>query len=145
MPGHKGGKGEKGEFSLKLTENKIILLANNTSSTAQVIFYDVISGGKSTPFNLSSLGKIDACVAISNGLYLVAASGNLTYVDVHNFSTLGYLSGIVADKLWLDDLTNELYVAHGNSLRVYDYPTRTLKGTYTHPSAITEVLFWYNK
>ena len=133
----------KGIFSS--TVNTIILLANDASLQAKVIFYDLPSGGTSSPFNVASLGKIDDCLELSNGIYLVAADGNLSFVNINNFSKLSYLNGVPADKIWFDKLADELYVAHGSSLRIYDYSTRLLKGSYTHPKDIDEVLFWYNK
>lgn len=133
----------KGMFSR--SNVSMALLANDVSLNAKVIFLDILSGGKSSPFNISNLGEIDDCVEVGNGVYLVAASGNLTFVDVNTFSTLGYLSGVPADRLWFDNLTNELYVAKGSVLNVYDYSSRTMKGNYTHTGDIDEILFWYNK
>jgi len=133
----------KGMYSS--TASTIILLANDASLNAQVLFYDIPSGGISTSFNVSSLGKIDDCLEISNGIYLVASNGNLTLVNIHEFSKLGYLTGIVADRIWYDSLAGELYVANGSFLTIYDYSSRTLKGSYTHTEDIKEVLFWYNK
>lgn len=133
----------KGMYSS--TVNTIVLLGNDASLNAEVIFYDIPSGGISSPFNISSLGKIDDCLEVSNGVYLVAANGDLRFVDINNYSTLVYLSGVLADKIWFDNLENELYVANGSSLSIYDYSTRMLKGSYTHTEDIEEVLFWYNK
>jgi hypothetical protein len=133
----------KGMFSR--SANSIVLLANDPSLNARAIFLDVSTGGKSSPFNIASLGEINDCVQVGNGLYLVAASGKITFVDVNNFSTLGYLSNVPADKIWFDNLANELYVADGNMLSIYDYSSRTLKGNYSHTEDIEEVMFWYNK
>ncbi|MGB0882812.1 MAG: hypothetical protein ACPGSO_07635, partial [Vicingaceae bacterium] len=133
----------KGIFSL--SQNKIVFLTNSTSSLAEVKLYDIPTGGISSSFNISSLGEIIDCIEIRNGVYLVATNGNLTLVNVNNHSTLGFLTGVPADRIWYDDLTNELYVADGNMLSVYDYTLRTVKATYTHPEDIKEVLFWYNK
>lgn len=133
----------KGMYSS--TDNRIVLLANDASLNAEVIFYDIPSGGITSPFNISSLGKIDDCLEVSNGVYLVAANGNLRFVDINNYSTLVYLNGVIADKIWLDILENELYVAYGSSLSIYDYSTKVLKGSYNYTEEIEEVLFWYNK
>lgn len=133
----------KGMYSS--TENTLVFLANDASLNAEVIFYDIPSGGKYSPFNINSLGKIDDCLEVSNGVYLVAANGDIRFVNINNYSTLMYLSGVSADKIWFDNLENELYVANGSSLSIYDYSTRMLKGSYMHTEDIEEVLFWCNK
>ncbi|MDG1476022.1 MAG: Ig-like domain-containing protein [Vicingaceae bacterium] len=134
----------KGMYSL--SSLTMALLTNTTSSTvAELIFYDVTTGGKYSPFNISSLGKIDDCLEVGNGVYLVAAGGNLTYVNANNYSTLGYLNGVIADRIWFDELMGELYVANGNQLTIYDYATRAIKGSYIHTEDIQELYFWYNK
>jgi len=127
------------------TENTLVFLANDVSLNAEVIFYDIPSGGKYSPFNISSLGEIDDCLEVSNGVYLVAANGDVRFVDINNYTTMMYLSGVSGDKIWFDNLENELYVADGSLLSIYDYSTRMLKGSYTHTEDIEEVLFWYNK
>lgn len=127
------------------TQNTIILLANDASLNAEIIFYDISSGATYSPFSISSLGKIDDCLEVSNGIYLVAANGDLSSVNINDHSILGYLTGVPADRIWLDNLANELYVSKDDLLSVYDYSTRALKGTYTHTEDIEEVLFWYNK
>lgn len=134
----------KGMYSL--SSLTMVLLANTASSAvAELIFYDVTTGGKYSPFNISSLGKIDDCLEVGNGVYLVAAGGNLTYVNANNYSTLGYLNGVIADRIWFDELMGELYVANGNQLTIYDYSTRAIKGSYNHSEDIQELYFWYNK
>lgn len=125
--------------------NTVVLLANDASLNAEILFYDVLTGGINSPFNISSLGKIDDCLEISNGVYLIAATGNLTLVDINSFSTFGYLLGVPAEKIWIDKLADELYVANGSLLTIYDFSDRTIKGTYTHTESIKEVVFWYNK
>ena len=134
----------KGMYSL--SSLSMVFLANTTtSSLAELIFYDITTGGKYSPFNISGIGKINDCVEVGNGVYLVAAGGNLTYVNANNYSTLGYLNGVVADRIWLDELKGDLYVANGAQLTIYDYATRTVAGSYTHSEDIKEILFWYNK
>lgn len=132
----------KGIFSK--SANQIILLTNDVSQMGKVVFYDIPSGLKSSPFSIS-IGKIDDGIEVSSGVYLVAASGNLTLINVNNFSTLPYLNGVTANLIKYDKLTNELFVINGNVLTVYDYPSKAVKGTYTHTTNILNINFWYNK
>jgi len=124
--------------------NQIVLLTNDVSQNGKVVFYDITSGLKSSPF-LINIGKIDDCIEMSNGVYLVAASGNLTLVNVNNFTTLLYLNGVIANKLKYDELTNELFVINGNVVNIYNYSSKSIKGMYTHPNNILNLNFWYNK
>lgn len=126
------------------TQGTIILLVNDATSNGKLLFYDISSGQTSSPFNIN-VGQIDDCIEISTGVYLVAEGGNLTLINANNYSTLPYLTGIGASRLWYDDLTNELFVANGSSLSIYDYSSKGLKDTYTHTDVIKEVVFWYNK
>ncbi|MCB0402731.1 MAG: hypothetical protein KDD41_11645 [Flavobacteriales bacterium] len=124
--------------------NTLILITNNSSALGNLIFYDISTGLTSSPFAINT-AKIDACTEISEGQYLVAENGDLTLINANNFSTLTYLTGIPATLLQYDELTNELWVANGNQLSIYNYPTKTLKGSYTHSSTMKGLDFWYNK
>lgn len=124
--------------------NELILITNNTSSMGKLDFYNIPSGLSSSPFTIG-VGYIDDCVEISNGIYLVASGGDIILINANNFSTLPYLSGIGANKLKYDYLTNELFVTSGNMLTIYDYTSKALKGNYIHSSSILNVDFWYNK
>ncbi|NQX97626.1 MAG: hypothetical protein HRT73_07065 [Flavobacteriales bacterium] len=122
----------------------IILLVNDASSNGKILFYDIPSGGITSPFNVS-LNQIDDCLEINNGTYLVVEGGDITTVNVNSFISSPYLTGLNASNIWFDELTNELYVASGNSLDIYDYGTKSLKGNYIHTDIIKDVVFWYNK
>jgi len=122
----------------------IILLANDASANGKVLFYDIPSGGITSPFNVS-LNQIDDCLEINTGTYLVVEGGDITTVNVNSFTSAPYLTGVNANNIWYDELTNELYVASGNSLDIYDYGTKSLKGNYVHTDIIKDVVFWYNK
>jgi hypothetical protein len=126
------------------TSNEIVLLTNDVSTMGNVIFYDIPSGLISSPFTLS-IAKIDDCLEVSNGVYLVAEGGNLTLINVNSFTTLPYLNSVAANKIRYDELTNELFVINGNTVTVYDYPSKGIKGSYTHSSNIVDLNFWYNK
>jgi hypothetical protein len=126
------------------TPNTIILLTNDASLMGKLIFYDIPSGSTSSPFSIGG-GKIDDCIEVSNGIYLVAQGGDVTLINANNFTTLPYLTGVGANKLKYDFLTNELFVINGNSLEIYDYSSKVLKGNYIHPNNVLNVAFWYNK
>ena len=132
----------KGIFSK--STNTIILLVNNSFLSGKVLFYDVPSSFITSPFSVN-IGKIEDCFEIENGTYLVAEAGNLTIIDVNTFTTSSYLLNIGAERIWYDEVTNELFVGNGNTLSVYDFTTKALKGTYIHSSEIKDVAFWYNK
>ncbi len=132
----------KGIFSK--SPNQTVLLTNDVSQNGKVVFYDIPSGLKSSPFSIS-IGKIDDCIEISNGVYIVAAAGNLTLINVNNFTTLPYLNSVSANKIKYDFLTNELFVINGSTITIYDYPSKSIKGTYMHTSNVLDVNFWYNK
>ncbi|PJA06311.1 MAG: hypothetical protein COX70_09685 [Flavobacteriales bacterium CG_4_10_14_0_2_um_filter_32_8] len=132
----------KGMFSY--TSNEIILITNDASSMGKLDFYSISVGLSSSPFSIG-VGFIDDCVAISNGIYLVASGGDIILINANNFSTLPYMTGVGANKLKYDELTNELLVINGNLLTIYDYTSKALKGSYTHSTTILNVAFWYNK
>jgi hypothetical protein len=124
--------------------NQIVLLTNGVSQMGKVVFYDIPLGLKSSPFSIN-IGKINDCIEISNGVYLTAAGGNLVLVNVNNFTTLPYLNSVAANKIKFDFLTNELFVINGSTITIYDYSSKSIKGTYTHTSNVLNVNFWYNK
>ncbi len=126
------------------TSTEMVLITNTSAQLGNVVFYYYSTGLIGSPFSVS-LAKIESCIEISNGVYLVAEGGNLTIVDVNNFSTLGYLSGVPANLLKYDALSNELFVVNGNQLTVYDYTTKLVVANYAHAAAIDGVAYWYNK
>lgn len=127
-----------------LNSNELVLLTNNSSQQGNLLFYDISIGQTSNPFAINT-AKIDACVEISNGIYIVAENNQLTQLDANGFSKGTYLTATGANDLYYDAYTNELIVVDGNLLSIYDFSSKTLKGSYTHSSAITGVTFWYNK
>ena len=127
-----------------MNSNTIVLLTNNSSNLGNLIFYDISTGLPGSPFSINT-GNIDACVEISTGIYLVAENGDLTTINAGNFSKSTYLNGVTANNLKYDYLTNELFVINGNQITIYDYSGKTVKGNYSHGSAIIDLDFWYNK
>ncbi len=110
-------------------------------------YYAPLTGFLST--HSLGLGQIDDCLEIDLGVYLVVHGGNVSRVNTNSgfpfLTPASYLTGLSVNRIWYDDLTDELYLASGNVLNVYDYSSVTLKGTYNHINTIQEVLFWYNK
>lgn len=126
------------------SNNEMILLTNTSSNLGNVAFYYISTGLIGHPFSVS-IGKIEDCVEISTGLYLVAEGNNLTYVNTNDFTTLPYLTGVSADLLRYDSFSNELFVVDGNQLTIYDYSSKAVKSIYAHPTTIVDLDFWYNK
>ena len=124
--------------------NEYILLTNNSSNIGNVIFYYLSTGLTGSPFSVS-IGKIEDCVEISTGVYLVAEGSNLTLINCNTFSTLSYLTGVTANKLKYDSQSNELFVVDGSQITIYDYTTKSVKSIYVHPTAVVDLDFWYNK
>ena len=124
--------------------NQIVLLTNDVTQNGKVVFYDIPSGLKSSPFSIN-IGKIDDCLEISNGVYMVAENGNVKLINVNNFTTTPYLNSVSANKIKYDVFTNELFVINGSTVTVYDYSSKSIKGTYTHTSNVMNINFWYNK
>ncbi len=128
-----------------LNTNKIVLLANdNSTGNAKIQIYDIQANAKSTPFSLAA-SPIDDVEEISSGVYLIAQNGNLVLVNANSFSTLPYLSGVNATKIKYDVFANELYVIDGNTITVYDFSSKTIKGTYSHTSNVLDLVFLFNK
>ena len=124
--------------------NEYILLTNNSSNIGNVIFYYLSTGLTGSPFSVS-IGKIEDCVEISSGVYLVAEGSNLTLINCNTFSTISYLTGVTADKLKYDNQSNELFVVDGSQITIYDYSTKSVKSIYVHPTTVVDLDFWYNK
>lgn len=132
-----------GIFSL--TNNKLVLLANdNSTGNAKIQIYDIQANAKSTPFSLAA-APIDDVEEIITGVYLIAQNGNLVLVNANSFSTLPYLSNVNATKIKYDAFANELYVISENLISVYDYASKTLKGSYNHTSSVLDLVFLFNK
>lgn len=125
------------------SENELVLF-NNVGGTGVIKVYDISQNSVWQPFTLYS-GAIDDVTEISNGVYVVVQNGNLSVVDRNNFSKLPYLSGIGANKVKYDSITNQLFVVRGSVLEVYDYSSKTIITTYAHTDTIKEVAFWYNR
>lgn len=126
------------------SNNEMILLTNTSSNTGNVAFYYMNTGLIGHPFSLS-IGKIEDCVEISSGLYLVAEGNNLTLINTNNYTTIPYLAGVSANLLRYDSFSNELFIVNGNQLTIYDYSSKTVKSIYAHSATIVDLDFWYNK
>lgn len=126
------------------TNNEMIVLTNTSGNVGNVAFYYLNTGQIGHPFSVS-LGKIEDCIEISTGVYLVAEGNNLTYVNTNDYSTLPYLTGVNANLLRYDSFSNELFVVNGNQITIYDFSSKSVKSTYVHSATIVDLDFWYNK
>ena len=126
------------------TPNEIVLLSNDASNNGKLSFFNISASGFSSPFSIGT-GKIDACEEVGSGLYLIARNGDIRLVNANNFTTQLYVAGANATFLKYDEFTNELFVVSGNSLTVYDYSSKVVKGIYAHSSPILDVQLMYNK
>lgn len=128
------------------TVNEVVVFSNDASFNGKLSYYDP-NNGAVTSFPLG-FGPIDDCVEILTGVYLVVHNGNVSQINVNNgfpFATpTSFVSGTGANFIWHDDFLNELFVASGNNLIMYDI-NGNQTGSYTHLNPIKEVVFWYNK
>lgn len=127
--------------------NDIVVISNDAISNGNLTYYNPSIGSLTT--HPIGLGKIDDCLTVGIGIYLVVNSGNVYKINTNSgfpfLTPVLYLSGVGANNIWYDDLTDELFVSSGSVLNIYDFSSTTLKGTYNHIDPIKEVLFWYNK
>lgn len=126
------------------TTNEFILLTNTSSNVGKVVFYYLSTGLTGSPFNVN-IGKIEDCIEVSKGLYLVAEGNNLTYINTNTFTALTYLSGVTANLLRYDSFANELFVVDGNQLTIYDFSSKAVKSSYVHSTNIVDLDFWFNR
>lgn len=131
----------KAMFSSSANE---VVLFTNVAGTGKILVYNITSNSTWQPFTLNS-GAITSATAISNGVYLITQNGEVNLVNLNTFTESTYLSTANAQLVKYDSVTNELIVAEGNTLKIYDYSTKTIKGNYTHTDSILAVDFWYNK
>ncbi len=128
------------------TSNEVVVISNDAILNGNLTFYDP-STGSLTSFPIG-LGKIDDCVEIGIGIYLLTHNGNVSKINVNSgfpFSTPTlFISGIGATSMWYDYLLDELFVANGSVLTVHNTSGIQI-GSYTHVNTIQEVIFWYNK
>lgn len=128
-------------FSFSTNE---VVVFTNTGANGTLKIYHLNTNAISTPFALGT-GLITSCTEISNGIYLIAQNGNIVKVNYNNFTYSTYLSGVGANLVKYDSITNEVVVSSGIILTSYDYSTKSVKSTYTHSSTILAFDFWYNK
>lgn len=128
-------------FSFSTNE---VVLFTNVSGNGKLSIYNISSNATWQPFALNT-GLISSCTEVSNGIYLIAQNGDVILVNINNFTKSTYLSGINAQLVKYDVVSNEVIVTSGNSLTTYDYATKSVKGNYTHSNTILAVDFWYNK
>ncbi|MBI2281565.1 MAG: hypothetical protein HYU68_12885 [Bacteroidetes bacterium] len=128
-------------FSFSTNE---VVLFTNVSGNGKLSIYNISSNSTWQPFALNA-GQISSCTEVSTGIYLIAQNGIVNLVNMNNFTNSTYLSGVNAQLVKYDVITNEVIVSNGNSLTVYDYATKNVKGNYTHSNTILAFDFWYNK
>lgn len=128
-------------FSFSTNE---IVLFSNAFSTGKLLVYNILTNATWQPFALSA-GEITSATEISNGVYLVTQNGNINLVNLNTYTTSVYLSGINAQLVKYDAVTNEVVAACGNILKSFDYSTKTLKNSHTSSNQILAFDFWYNK
>lgn len=126
-----------------VSANEMVVFSNN-SGNGEIHIFDITQNSIWQPFTLNT-GLIDDCTEISLGKYLIIQNGDLILVNYNNFTKTTYLSGINAQKVKYDNLTNQLGVISGAEFSVYDYSSKTKMTTYINSEAISDFDFWYNK
>lgn len=125
------------------SSNEVVVFTN-ASGNGKIKVYNISSNSTWQPFPLN-VGQITSCTQVSKGIYLIAQNGNVILVNMNTFSNSTYLSGVNAQLVKYDVTTNEILITSGKSLTLYDYSTKSVKGSYTHSNTILAVDFWYNK
>lgn len=121
-----------------------LILFTNVGGNGKIKVYDIQQNSVWEPFSLST-GLISDGIEIDTGIYIIAQDGDLVLVNRNNFTKTTYLSGINAEKVKYDDINNQLFVTIGNTLKIYDYSSKTLIHTYNHSALIKDFDLWYNK
>lgn len=126
-----------------LSNNELVVFTNNTIN-GKIQVFDIAQNSIWQPFPLNA-GLIEDCTEISLGKYLIIQNGDLILVNYNNFTKTIYLSGINAQKVKYDYLTNQLGVISGSELSVYDYSSKIKMTSYINSEAISDFDIWYNK
>lgn len=121
-----------------------VILFSNAAGNGKIKVYNINSNSTWQPFALNT-GTISSCTEVSRGIYLITQNGNVITVNMNNFTCSTYLSAVNSTIVKYDVVTNEVVVTSGNILTVYDYSTKSIKGTYIHSNTILAFDFWYNK
>ena len=128
------------------SQNEIVVISNDASLNGNLSFYNPNTGAISS-FPIG-LGKIDDCVEVDIGIYLVVHTGIVSKINVNTgfpFSTPTVLiSGTGANNIWYDDFLNEIFISNGSTLTIHNALGAQI-GSYSHTNIIQEVIFWYNK
>ncbi|MBV6483792.1 MAG: hypothetical protein KF732_09475 [Flavobacteriales bacterium] len=121
-----------------------IALFTNSMGNGKLLVYNILSNSTWNSFTLLT-GTITSATEFRKGVYLVTQNGKVNLIDLNTYTKSTYLATANAQIVKYDATTNEVLVVEGNTLTTYDYPTKTIKGTYTHTDSILAVDFWYNK
>jgi len=121
-----------------------VVLFTNLMGNGKLLVYDISSNSTWQPFALG-VGSITSATEVSKGVYLITQNGEVNLVNLNTFTKSTYLSGVNAQLVKYDAVTNEVLVVNGANLNSYDYNTKILKNSYIHSNPLLAVDFWYNK
>lgn len=125
------------------TANEVVLFTNMMGN-GKLLVYTISNNATWQPFALG-VGSITSATEVSKGVYLITQNGEVNLVNLNTFTKSTYLSGVNAQLVKYDAVTNEVLVVNGTNLTSFDYASKTLKNTYTHSNQILALDFWFNK
>ena len=90
----------------------IVVISNDVTLNGNLTYYNPTTGYLTT--HSTGLGQIDDCLEGTLGVYLVVHGGNISMINTNGgfpfLTPVPYLSGVGANNIWYDNLTNELFI-----------------------------------
>lgn len=119
-----------------------------------LIFFDESTGSSISELTIQNSGlrtirnfpeKLKQVIQITANEYVLATDGNVLQYFESNDNLVDYTTFANADIINYDDFTSELYISKSNSIRKYNYRTKSILDQTTFTDSIVWIDFLYNK
>jgi hypothetical protein len=124
-------------------EDNVFLFANQNGQGI-IKLYSISANSAWEPHTLPA-GAIYDVVQIDENNYIIAHESGLYNYQYNPNSLTTFISGINATKIKYDGVNNDLYVAQGNTINVYDYSSHALVSSITAAYSVAGFELLYNR
>ena len=124
--------------------NHLIVFTNNADN-GNILEYDLDANNIYQKHSCPA-GKIYSTVQINPDIYLIGHESGILFYNTNSAGSIGnYFPVINSPVMQYDSLNNQLLVANGKQMNVYDYGSSSLINTLTFSDTLKGINILYNK
>ena len=121
-----------------------VYLIGNLNGVGTIKLYSV-SNNSTANVNTSMLQAFTSVKQLDSQYILISSNSNIYIFDMINEVLSPLFPGISATQIQVDDITNQIYLAHQNTIKIYSWPALSFQNEISFTDTVSSFHLLYNK